>query len=506
MKSIFCIFIFSLFALMLQAQSQSQNPTPGAFNISAQKDGEYIVVKIQPVSVSIPANTSLTNLNITIYWLSSYQTDLDLNTLISPFGVTLSGPKGYYGTIDLRAFAITTPITIGPWIGPTEIMRIKTMLNSPSHLVGNFAIHPFFDAASNGPINAGPTGNIDPSPYIEFASFYQYIMDVTTAAQNVPLFRCNSDAVKTTTAHAVCPNTNGGQISINSTAPVSNYSWSNGTNNGTGTGQNINNLSQGIYNITTTLSNTCKQNDTAIIVSPCGLKLSTKVFLDNVNPATQLMPSNLALMSSFPTDDPYSAAPFNTKFSHVNNTSLKKTAKSVINTGNNNSIIDWVIVELRQGTQHSTTVAYTRSALLQKDGDIVDMDGVSPLTFKDAINGNYYISIKHRNHLGIRTLNAFNLTNNGGGLSLNFTNNTVPVYGSNKFILRTFGPTNIYSLVGGDFNFDGAIDANDYIQWNDENGLSQNYSNNADYNADGIIDTFDLLYWELNNGLYEEIF
>ena len=45
----------------------------------------------------------------------------------------------------------------------------------------------------------------------------------------------------------------------------------------------------------------------------------------------------------------------------------------------------------------------SRSALLQRDGDIVDVDGVSPVGFELLPNGAYFLSVRHRNHLGVMT-------------------------------------------------------------------------------------------------------
>jgi len=44
--------------------------------------------------------------------------------------------------------------------------------------------------------------------------------------------------------------------------------------------------------------------------------------------------------------------------------------------------------------------------LLQRDGDIVNADGTSPLFFSGIAGGNYYVSIKHRNHLGVMSAAA----------------------------------------------------------------------------------------------------
>ena len=39
----------------------------------------------------------------------------------------------------------------------------------------------------------------------------------------------------------------------------------------------------------------------------------------------------------------------------------------------------------------------------KRDGDVVDMDGVSPVLFP-TVNGNFfYVALRHRNHLGAMT-------------------------------------------------------------------------------------------------------
>jgi hypothetical protein len=48
-----------------------------------------------------------------------------------------------------------------------------------------------------------------------------------------------------------------------------------------------------------------------------------------------------------------------------------------------------------------TTIVARRAALIQRDGDIVDVDGVNPVTFKDVLPGSYHVVVRHRNHLGV---------------------------------------------------------------------------------------------------------
>ena len=63
----------------------------------------------------------------------------------------------------------------------------------------------------------------------------------------------------------------------------------------------------------------------------------------------------------------------------------------------------WVFIELHDAANPTNIVA-TMSALLQRDGDVVKAsDGVSPVYLDSITNGNYYIAIRHRNHLGVMT-------------------------------------------------------------------------------------------------------
>lgn len=129
----------------------------------------------------------------------------------------------------------------------------------------------------------------------------------------------------------------------------------------------------------------------------------SKVFLQGAyNAGTGLMADNLRTAPCLiPTSDPYRTAPYNiTAFTHFNNTITETVNPSVFTTQliTNNNIVDWVFLELRNA---SNVLLQTRSALLQRDGDIVDVDGVSAVFFKNMDPGNYILTVRHRNHLGI---------------------------------------------------------------------------------------------------------
>ncbi len=90
-------------------------------------------------------------------------------------------------------------------------------------------------------------------------------------------------------------------------------------------------------------------------------------------------------------------------------------------------IVDWVLVELRT-TPNGTAVA-SRSALLHKDGRIVADDGITNEIKLDAPDGDYYIIIKHRNHLTIMSANRVNI-NSSSSVLYDFTIGSDKYYGT----------------------------------------------------------------------------
>ncbi len=133
----------------------------------------------------------------------------------------------------------------------------------------------------------------------------------------------------------------------------------------------------------------------------CPLLVSPKVFLQGAfKTATNEMTTNLSINELVPTTEPFSAAGYAHKGGGGESTTIAKIGA--------NDIVDWMLVELRDANDPSIIVA-TRSALLRKDGQIVDTDGVSAVAFPKVSPGDYYISVRHRNHLGIMTSAPVNL-------------------------------------------------------------------------------------------------
>jgi hypothetical protein len=174
--------------------------------------------------------------------------------------------------------------------------------------------------------------------------------------------------------------------------------------------------------------------------------VGAKAFLQGAySSATGLMSEVLRTPNLYiPSSDPYRATPYSTLFTHVNN----PTTETVIGTpfatkataGDN--IVDWVFLELRNtNASPGNTILQTRSALIQRDGDIVDVDGVSPVYFNGIVNGNYALTVRHRNHL---SLSLSPLT---GAVTLGESQSTA--YTTNVLDLRTAPSSKVYGTSAG---------------------------------------------------------
>ncbi len=135
-----------------------------------------------------------------------------------------------------------------------------------------------------------------------------------------------------------------------------------------------------------------------------GIRLSAKVWLDGAyDPQDGLMSDALRMQGQLPLEEPYTGL----GWSQAAGAGGETMDPAVLLAGGNDAIVDWVRLELRSSTSNSNIVA-ARQALLQRDGDIVDVDGVSPVLFAVA-EGEYFVAVRHRNHLGCMTLTTVEL-------------------------------------------------------------------------------------------------
>ena len=156
---------------------------------------------------------------------------------------------------------------------------------------------------------------------------------------------------------------------------------------------------------------------------------------------------------------------------------------SVFNITGNNAIVDWVLVELRDSSD-ITNVLYSSAALLQRDGDVVNLDGISPLIITDVSDTSYYVSVNHRNHISISSNTPIDFTTPPTVDLTNISN----VRGASNGV--TLVSPSIYAMLPGDVNGNYNIQTTDYV--NTISTLGVLGYNTKDVNLDGNIETTDL--------------
>lgn len=133
-----------------------------------------------------------------------------------------------------------------------------------------------------------------------------------------------------------------------------------------------------------------------------GVKVQVRAILQGAyNSKTGLMMATLHQAGVLPTTQPYAAAPFSYAGS--------ETLSDVVNVAAaNDEIVDWMLVDLRSS---QTAIAATRAVMVQADGDLVDaQSGANVLHFPNIGAGNYYVSVRQRNHLAVITASPLSLS------------------------------------------------------------------------------------------------
>ncbi len=128
------------------------------------------------------------------------------------------------------------------------------------------------------------------------------------------------------------------------------------------------------------------------------LEVNAKVFLRGpYDTGTNTMKDDLRVSGDLPTIEPYTALGFSPENS---NAQIDPMVMAVNHP--TDSIVDWVLIELRDSSSPSTVVN-SISALVRRDGNIVHWDdGTSGITFRNLVAGaQYEVAIRHRNHLGV---------------------------------------------------------------------------------------------------------
>jgi hypothetical protein len=157
-----------------------------------------------------------------------------------------------------------------------------------------------------------------------------------------------------------------------------------------------------------------------------------------------------------PLAQPYNVAPFN-----------YAGTESVSSIPNSN-IVDWVLVEIRKPASGlpadatSATITGRKAGFLLNNGTVVNVDGVTPLSFDIAKQGASFLVIRHRNHLGVL---SNSIPSNAAG---SFTNDYSVLANSYKAVGASSDPMVLlsggggkYGLWAGDANKTGVVNSTD---------------------------------------------
>ncbi|WP_164735203.1 right-handed parallel beta-helix repeat-containing protein [Pseudoflavitalea rhizosphaerae] len=171
-----------------------------------------------------------------------------------------------------------------------------------------------------------------------------------------------------------------------------------------------------------------------LAVGPQSLRLNAKAILQGAWNGSS-MNTGLKTAAVLPDTDPYG---LNTTPSVSPNDAVAQ-------------VVDWVRVELRDAANPATVVE-ERAGFLLSNGDIVDSSYTTPLSFFNAPSANYYVAIRHRNHLGIMSASPVDFSSGTG--TIDFTQASTATYGTHA---RKDLGGGVMALWAGNVNADQTI-------------------------------------------------
>lgn len=281
-----------------------------------------------------------------------------------------------------------------------------------------------------------------------------------------------------------CAGANTGQATLSATGgtPAYNYLWSDGLNTSNPT---RNNMAAGNYTVTVSDANSCTDATPVSITQPPfinnGVLVKLKVYLQGAYTGSGLMSTHLATNNYLPHSQPFGSG-----------TIWNYPGTECINTIPSN-VVDWVLVEVRSSS-NSANIVERRAALLRNDGIIIDLNGQPGVAFGTlSPGGMYFISVKHRNHIGLLSADPLSLPN-ATTLDLSVAAN---ISNSNTQAAALGG--GILGMLAGDLYGNGIINYFDYAVYIITPPGVNNYIN-ADANLDGNLDNTDFNWYKTNAG------
>ena len=207
--------------------------------------------------------------------------------------------------------------------------------------------------------------------------------------------------------------------------------------------------------------------------------LVAKVLLEGAYDAnTQTMRRDLNTQQLLPLLQPYQQAPWNyNALVAVNNLPA--------------DVVDWVMVEFRSASD-ATQVLDTQVGLLKANGDIVGVDGISPIFGQNLGSANQvYVVVKHRNHLAV--MSAFPLSKGSNGFVADLSSGLSAVYGD---VSRPYAPAMELTPGGKVMMMQGDSNSDNLVNSLDLGVIMSSYFstglNAVDINLDGVTNSLDI--------------
>jgi hypothetical protein len=190
------------------------------------------------------------------------------------------------------------------------------------------------------------------------------------------------------------------------------------------------------------------------------VQLAARAFFQGPFIGTQ-MTDNLRSKALIPLTEPFTGL----GYSHQGRGGGEIINSTVLDVTGDDAITDWVVIELRDKNA-SSSVLETFSALIQRDGDIVGLDGIDDVRLP-VLDDDYFVAIRHRNHLGIRTPSVENLEEASSTI-YDFTTASGQAHGTNPMAEVSTG---VWGMWGGNTTGDHMVRATGPPTINDYSNL-----------------------------------
>ncbi|MGE5796951.1 MAG: SGNH/GDSL hydrolase family protein [Ignavibacteria bacterium] len=158
-------------------------------------------------------------------------------------------------------------------------------------------------------------------------------------------------------------------------------------------------------------------------------------------------------------------------------------------------ITDWILLQLRSTTNGGAV--FSKSCFLRNDGNIIDPDGLTTNISLGGNVGNYYVVVKHRNHLAVMSSDILVLD---GITTYDFTTGSGQFFGTGGAAEVESG---VWGMWAGDADNDGQVNAVDRNEtWNLRNQIGYL---KQDVNEDGQVNAEDRNITWNNRNLVSQI-